>query len=111
MDLIRLLLQKTEGEEPAPDLSGYTVEQQLCHYVLMEEAGLIVAHFSKGMEGEVVGAIVDRLTNAGHDFLEASRSDTIWNKFKQSVEKVGGSISIPVAIELLKGLVRTQIGL
>jgi hypothetical protein len=111
MDLIRLLLQKTEGEEPKPDLSRYTIEQQLYHYVLMEEAGLIVARFVQGNEGEVVSAIVERLTNAGHDFLEASRSDTIWYKFKQSVAKVGGSISVPVAVELLKALVRTELGL
>jgi hypothetical protein len=77
----------------------------------MEEAGLIVADLVRGGSGQVVGARIQRLTNLGHDFLDASRSDTVWAKFKQAVGKVGGSISIPVAVELMKQLVKTELGL
>ena len=111
MDLIKLLLREVEGEEPKPNLSDYSEEQTLYHYELMEEAGLVVADFLRGGSGEVVGAHIERLTNLGHDFLDASRSDTVWSKFKQAVGKVGGSISIPVAIELMRQLVKTELGL
>lgn len=111
IDLIKLLLRDVEGEEPKPDLSSYSAEQILYHYELMEEAGLVVAQFSRGNTGEVLEARINRLTNLGHDFLDASRSDTVWAKFKQAVGKVGGSISIPVAVELMKTLVKAEIGL
>ena len=41
IDLIKLLLRELEGEEPKPDLSGYSKQQILYHYELMDEAGLI----------------------------------------------------------------------
>ena len=31
-----------------------------------------------------------RMTNQGHDYLEAIRSDTVWNKTKQGAAEVGG---------------------
>jgi hypothetical protein len=112
MDLIRLLLQDIEGEEPKPDLSGHSNHQLFYHLELMEDAGLIVVRFLRSGSGEIVGVEPGvRLTNLGHDFLEASRSETVWAKFRQAVVKVGGSVSVPVAIELLKQLVKTELGL
>jgi len=110
MDLIRMMLREYEDEEPKPDLSGYTVKQLLYHAQLMEEAGLIIATFIKDGDGSLCNANVERLTNDGHDLLEASRNDTVWTKFKQAALKVGGGVSIPVATELLKSIVKTQIG-
>ena len=111
MDLIRLLLRRYEGEEPKPDLSEYTTEQIMYHDQLMADAGLIVANFHQGSEGELVSSIVERLTNAGHDFLESSRSDTVWAKFKKAVLKMGGGVSIPVASELLKAILKAELGI
>lgn len=112
MDLIRLLLQDIESEEPKPNLSGYSNHQCFYHLELMEDAGLIVVGFLRGGGGEIVGIEPGlRLTNLGHDFLEASRSETVWAKFRQAVIKVGGSVSVPVAIELLKRLVKTELDL
>lgn len=111
MELIKLLLRQKEGQEPKPDLSRYSESQILYHYELMHEAGLIVAQLFTDGSGHVNGARIERLTNFGHDFLDASRSDTVWSKFKQAVAKVGGGISMPVAVELMKQLVRTELGL
>ena len=41
MNLVRLLLLQHEGEEPTPDLSGFTDEQQLYHEALLIEAHLL----------------------------------------------------------------------
>ena len=111
MELIRLLLHAQEDEGHQPDLKGYSKGQILYHYELMEEAGLLVAQFSRDINGEVCEARIRRLTNLGHDFLDACRSDTVWRKFKQTVGNLGGAITIPVAVELLKKLVRTELGL
>ncbi len=111
MDLWRLMLRRYEGEQPEPDLSKYTTEQILYHDQLMQEAGHILAEFIKNEHGDVVTSIVERLTNAGHDFLEASRNDTVWAKFKKATLKVGGGVSIPVAIELLKAYAKTELGI
>ncbi len=111
LDLIKLLLREVEGEEPKPDIRGYSEAQVLYHYVLMEEAGLVVASFMPPGSAHVVDARVERLTNLGHDFLDASRSETIWARFRQTIAKVGGSISIPLAVELMKQLVKTELGL
>ena len=111
MELIKLLLQEVEGDEPKPDLSGYSEEAVLYHYELLEEAGLVIGHFTRGGGGRVVAARIERLTNLGHDFLDAARSDTIWQKFRARAARVGGSLSIPMAVELLKALVRESLKL
>jgi len=41
MNLIRLLLLETEGEDPKPDLSAYTEDQCVYHSALLIEAGLV----------------------------------------------------------------------
>jgi len=110
LELIRLLLQEAEGENPKPDLSAYSEEAILYHYELMEEAELVIADFIKGQSGSLVSARIERLTNAGHDFLDAARNETIWKSFKQKIVKLGGGISIPVAVELLKELAKKHFG-
>jgi hypothetical protein len=54
--------------------------------------------FLRDGAGEITGLLPGiRLTNLGHDFLDASRSETVWSKFRQAVVKVGGGVSVPVA--------------
>ena len=50
------------------------------HVRLLCDAGFLTA----------VGKGTFRLTNSGHDYLEAIRSDTVWNKTKSGAAKVGG---------------------
>jgi hypothetical protein len=91
MDLIRLLLLQHGGEEPAPDLSGYSEEAIVYHSVLLIEAGLVngPAVFDAS-EGRDIGAVVLRLTWAGHEFLDSARDETIWRKTMAQLQKVGG---------------------
>jgi len=35
-----------------------------------------------------------RLTYSGHEFLDAARSDTVWNKAKDMVRKATGTITL-----------------
>jgi len=79
---------------------------------LLIDDGLIEGRVSDEIGGKYPRHyVIQRLTSAGHDFLDASRNDTIWAKFKKRAAKFGGSLSIPVAMELLKTLLKDQLKL
>ncbi|UWQ42049.1 DUF2513 domain-containing protein [Leisingera aquaemixtae] len=50
------------------------------HVSLLSDAGLVTKVSETGF----------RLTNMGHDYIEAIRSDTVWQKTKDGAAKVGG---------------------
>jgi hypothetical protein len=62
----------------------------LYHLQMMDDAGLIEAVFVADGTGVVASAEIFRLTNAGHDFIEAARNATVWNKFKMQAAQIGG---------------------
>ena len=63
----------------------------------MVEAGLLEGgdHTSTGSEGPE--GLANRLTWAGHEFLDAARDDATWGKAKTAVKTAGG-----VGFEVLK---------
>ena len=70
-----------------------------------------VRELGRAMDGST-GVAIDRLTMAGHDFLEASRDETRWNKAMKTVsEKGGGAITIGVLVQLLSTLMKQSFGL
>ncbi len=111
MNLIRLLLLETEGEDPKPDLSTYTEDQQVYHSALLIEAGLIDGHIIPNAKGLPASTIRLKLTWAGHEFLDAARNDTIWKKAGERIEKSGVTITISLLQELLKQLLKQSLGL
>src|SRR5437016_885357 len=73
-ELLNKLLLLAEGEEPKPDLSQYSSEQQAYHAAILIDSGLIQGDVAKdGQENVIAAAIID-LTPQGHDFLERLRS-------------------------------------
>jgi hypothetical protein len=54
------------------------------------------------------GVIIHRLKSAGHDFLEAARNDTAWNKTKKTAGEVGG-VTLTVFRDLLFGYVKAEL--
>lgn len=57
---------------------------------------------------------VFRMTNQGHDFLAAVRSDTIWSKTKAGAGMLGGvtlGIMRDIALEYLKQEAKKVIGI
>lgn len=71
--LLRGLLLLAEGEEPQPDLSQYTEEQQAYHAAILIDSGLLAGKTLKDHQGQVRGAAITDLTPAGHDFLKRMR--------------------------------------
>jgi hypothetical protein len=116
MDLARNILLALEEHEHgyAPRtlvIEGYTDEQIGYHAHLLHEAGLIDASDDSTRGSPSPQAIPLRLTWEGHEFLDAARSDTIWNQAKQKVAKTTGTVSFQVLIALLIELGKQKLGL
>ncbi len=109
IELVRLLLLQQESGEAPPDLHEYPIEQQLYHLQIMADANLIVVHFTSDNQGAVVNASIQRLTWAGHDFLDATRDSRIWKKAKEYVIKPGVSWTFQTLLEFLKDEINTNL--
>ncbi|NLG39121.1 MAG: DUF2513 domain-containing protein [Fibrobacter sp.] len=102
MDLVRLILFEVEKNEKWDEwkdikIEGYSQEEIYYHIMLLNEAGLIEAKIL--CDG---GKWVPyRLTWNGHEFLDASRNETVWKKVKGIMANKGGSF----AFEVVKSLV------
>ena len=109
-DYIRELLREFEA---APDylvLSVLTLaggeEQRKRHYHigLLCDAGLMVQ----------INEHAFRMTSQGHDFLDAIRNDTIWNRTKAGAAEIGGatlSMLGDIAVAYLKQRAAATLGL
>jgi hypothetical protein len=85
----------------APDLLIYNVD-------LMIKAGLIEGRVYSSTSRIVA---ISNLTWAGNDFLEAARSDSVWNQAKEKLLKVGGSANLEILKAVLEQITKTQLGL
>lgn len=75
------------------------------HLILMQDARLITKAVSKGGDG-FYELCPCNLTNEGHDFLDAVRSSSVWEKIKATVLDKGISYSIESIIFLAKKLAK-----
>src|SRR6266498_192497 len=105
MSLIRLLLLRMEGEEEV-DLAAYTEEQLIYHSALLVEAGLIDGAIRTNAQGYPNGVASIRLTWKGHEFLDAARNDSIWQKTTGTVRSKGLSLTFDLLKELLTATIR-----
>lgn len=112
MELIRLLLLQREADpEPGPDLSHYSVKEQVFHGALVVEAGLVHGSVLIDQEGQPKGVIMLRLTWAGYDFLEAAKNEGVWNKAKRTIAEKGLTVTFDIMSELLKSIIKSQLGI
>jgi hypothetical protein len=113
MDLVKKILFAME-EEPSgfarhseSKIAGYSQETIGYHVLIMIEAGLV--------KGDDVSdyfptpcAMATRLTWLGHEFLDACREETRWNKAKEIVGKLGG-VTFDVFKQILTKLMVDQV--
>jgi hypothetical protein len=111
MELIRSLLLEKEQERAPEELAGYSLEEILYNTELMADAGLVVASFIKDAGGVTRTAITERLTWAGHDFLDSTRDSKIWKKAKEQVLKSGASWTFDILREWVKYELKQKLGL
>ena len=50
-----------------------------------------------------------RMTNAGHDFLNAIRSDSIWKQTKDALAKIGGNATLDIMKQLAVGYLKKSL--
>jgi RIO-like serine/threonine protein kinase len=109
-DLLRNILIETEEQTDWLVLISQVISpskdqrERGYHVQLLCDAGLMTQVSASGF----------RMTNQGHDYLEAIRSDTIWNKTKQGAAEVGGmtlGMMKDVAVALLKQKASEMLGI
>jgi len=114
MDLVRKLLLAIEAH-PEPDgafdvdVPGYPREQIMYHVQLLHEAGLVSAEnvtTFNAFEWQV-----HSLTWSGHEFLDATRSDTIWRKIKTVMKDRGATLTFDLIKALAIKFTAAAIGL
>ncbi|MUL11871.1 DUF2513 domain-containing protein [Aliivibrio fischeri] len=116
MDLIRkivLHIESKEDDQPIIEIpfSGYSELDFAEHYHLLYEAGLVrcEAICSGSTPSRVVRVIPFSLTWAGHDFADAIKSDTIWNKAKNKIYPQLGGLPFDVLKTVLIGMCKEAV--
>ncbi|MFZ1726264.1 MAG: DUF2513 domain-containing protein [Albidovulum sp.] len=85
------------------------------HYELLKDAAFVVelnGEFPtprRYEEDSVIAVRKFRISNAGHDYLDAIRSDGIWEKTKDVVAKEGGNATLELVKSLAMSFARKQI--
>jgi hypothetical protein len=87
------------------DIPGHSAEEIYEHALLTQDAGLIEGTFHRSMPHFVVR----RLTNEGHDFLEAAKQETLWAEAKAMVRKNIGTVTIAALKTVLNELVQKAV--
>lgn len=116
MDLIRAIafhVEKSDGnlQSSEIDLDSYTTDQIGYHCALLAEAGLIVADAIYERDSQFPELLIQRLTWAGHEFVDAARNDTVWRKTQKAVGQVGTvafevfkQVLTQISVDTLKGI-------
>jgi hypothetical protein len=114
LDLVREILLAVEAH-PTPmktaklTMHGRSPDEVSYHVKLMAEAGLVQAidlSSHSGIEWRPTS-----LTWEGHEFLDATRADTIWQKVKAILKDKGIEAPLSVVQNVAIKLVATSLGL
>jgi len=106
MELIRKILLTIEEQYIDTALynikiEGYDLKTIAYHCDIMHEAGIISDYGASYAEDELYSFGVGHLTWQGHEFLDAAKNDTVWNKAMTVVKEKGGSVTLDIMKELL----------
>lgn len=100
-DVIRKLLLDMEASDHwlfVVDAEGGDGSEPEYHLHLLMDEGLVTWQ----------GKYAYRMTAAGHDFVEAIRNDTVWNRTKEAAANVGG-VTLGFLGEIAKGYIRSEL--
>lgn len=102
MDLVRELLLCVESDgDLTPLFKRYSQEAVIGHLEIMMDANLLVGNVQSYLDGGK-SASIQRLTWAGHEFLDNARNDTVWNKVTATIKNAATTASFEVLVEMLK---------
>ena len=114
IDLIRKILLETENSNSLSrsislSIEGYNDQQVKYHVKLLSQAGYLeVEHYScrESEEGKPIS-----LTWQGHEFLDAARDNTVWNRTKAKIGDKLPSVTFDVLKSMLTMTLKQQFGL
>jgi len=118
-ELCRTILRLTEElpeDEPHVDvfgsseLEGYSRPLIGYHVYMLDDAGLLEAWDVRDRDKRW-DLYPRHLTMAGHDFLEATRNESVWNKTLAAVTSKGGSATLEIVKELALTYLRSEFGI
>ena len=101
MDLVRtILLALADSDEPLLSTDLVTDEHSRdvigYHFLILDEAGLIMANVKPAGDDPYYIAAASRLTWEGNDFLDAVRDESIWKRVRSTIGKITGGASFEV---------------
>lgn len=116
MELVRKLLLAVEAHD-SPDKTfdientfpDYPLEVVMYHVKILDEAGLVDA--TDASDSRKIYYMPNGLTWNGHEFLDAIRNDTVWNKVKQVIQEKGGAIPFALMQALALSFAKSHFGL
>jgi len=105
MELIRKILFAIEDKyidtwlhSSQIQIDGYEMKAIGYHCAILYDAGLIYDYKGNYYSDELQWFAVGRLTWDGHELLDKIKSDTVWNKTKETITKKG----IPFVLDAVK---------
>lgn len=114
LDLSReILFQIEKKTDPSgwlyPKVEGRSEEEISYHIMIMEQAGLIEAKDLTTKDGFLFAA--KNLTWNGHEFLDASRRNTTWNKVKRKLGERFSSASFDIVKSVAISIFKSEMGI
>lgn len=100
---IGLAVEALQPGHTLQEMQGVSHDEFVLHVELMIEAGLLVGRVARMLGPTRVN--VERLTWTGYDFVDASRSNSLWLRAKTTVIKPTASWTF----DLLKEWLKTEI--
>ena len=118
-ELVRKLMlaieQTSQPLTAQAQIDSYPRDEVAYHMRLIIEAGLAQGSVMEDHSGRNttvprnVGIV--RMTNAGHDFIDSVRGDTVWNAVTEKVKTLGGSFTLNVLQQLALRVLMAHAGL
>lgn len=94
MELIRKILLAVQDGQPNKPIEGFTNDEVNYHRALVIDAGFIEGAVLKGNKEIPVSVNLNKLTWAGHDFIDAIASESNWQQVKDFLKDAGKQITI-----------------
>lgn len=106
--ILLALEEKNDFSTPViPEVSKYTKLEVVYHIKLLNQAGLIEAMDWSSDNGDEW--VATSLTSIGHDFLDAARSNTVWQKAKAMVLDKGAAMTFEMMKIALAETLKAQL--
>ena len=117
MDLIRKLLfhfeeRESFAMEKQPTIKGYSDDTIQYHLLLLAQADLIVFEASRSTtSNRIIQVFPFAPTWKGHEFLDAARKDSTWQKAKDRLGDTLGGLPFELLSTVLMDLSKKAVGL